>query len=79
MEKQRVIIKEKKAKMNSLTKFVVFSLASILIFTIVMIVLYCNYQAVPDTLITCFFSCLGGECLFACIIQCFKIKENRDE
>ena len=33
-----------------------------LIFTAVMIYLFMQYQAVPDTLITCFFAVAGGEC-----------------
>ena len=35
---------------------------SLLVFTIVMIQLFKVYGTVPDTLITCVFATLGGEC-----------------
>ena len=35
---------------------------SLLAFTISMIRLFKEYGAVPDTLVTCVFACLGGEC-----------------
>lgn len=35
---------------------------SILLFTIAMIKLFREYGAVPDTLVTCVFATLGGEC-----------------
>ena len=31
-------------------------------FTTTMIILFCKYGSVPDTLITMFFGCLGTEC-----------------
>lgn len=34
----------------------------LLAFTIYMIELYKLYGAIPDTLVTCVFACLGGEC-----------------
>lgn len=35
---------------------------SLLLFTICMIRLFLVYGAIPDTLVTCVFACLGGEC-----------------
>lgn len=35
---------------------------SILLFTVAMIKLFREYGAVPDTLVTCVFATLGGEC-----------------
>lgn len=35
---------------------------SLLVFTVAMIWLFREYGAVPDTLITCVFATLGGEC-----------------
>lgn len=35
---------------------------SLLSFTICMIRIYALYGAIPDTLVTCVFACLGGEC-----------------
>lgn len=34
----------------------------LLVFTIVMIKMFATYGAVPDTLVTCVFACLGTEC-----------------
>ena len=34
----------------------------LLAFTVTMIVIFCKYGSVPDTLITMFFGCLGTEC-----------------
>lgn len=34
----------------------------LLIFTITMIILFVAYGSVPDTLVTCVFAALGGEC-----------------
>lgn len=36
--------------------------AALLIFTVTMIAVYLNTGAIPDTLCTCVFACLGGEC-----------------
>ena len=32
------------------------------VFTIVMIVLFWTHYAIPDTLVTCWFAAVGGEC-----------------
>ena len=31
-------------------------------FTIAMIIIFCKIGMIPDTLVTCFFAALGGEC-----------------
>ena len=52
---------------------------SIVLFTITMIVLFCIYQSVPDTLITCFFACCGSEGGFmAAIMVAKKFKEDNN-
>ena len=52
---------------------------AILTFTITMIVLFCVYQSVPDTLINCFFACCGSESGFMAVIMVAKkLKEGRD-
>ena len=53
---------------------------AILTFTITMIVLFCVYQSVPDTLVNCFFACCGSEGGFMAVIMVAKkIKEGKDE
>ncbi len=32
------------------------------IFTVAMIVIFCVYGTIPDTLVTCWFTCIVGEC-----------------
>ena len=50
-----------------------------LIFTGVMIYLFIQYQAVPDTLITCFFAVAGGECGILGWIKTAKEKNKNME
>lgn len=52
---------------------------AILTFTITMIILFCVYQSVPDTLVNCFFACCGSEGGFMAVIMVAKkLKEGRD-
>jgi len=48
-----------------------------LVFTTVMIVIYCRYGAIPDTLVISVFGVLGGECGFLAMIRTAK-ERNRD-
>ncbi len=50
----------------------------LLAFTVTMIVLFCMYQSVPDTLITMFFGCLGTECGVMGWIKTAKEKQRRN-
>jgi hypothetical protein len=53
---------------------------AILVFTITMIAVFCVYQAVPDTLVQCFFACCGSEGGFMAVIMVAKkITEGRNE
>jgi hypothetical protein len=53
---------------------------SIVIFTVTMIILFCVYQSVPDTLVNCFFACCGSEGGFMAVIMVAKkLKEGKDE
>lgn len=58
----------KKKKLNTLDRILLFCAISVLVFTITMIVLFCVYQSVPDTLIVSFFGVFTGE---GCI--CWRI------
>ena len=52
---------------------------AILTFTVTMIVLFCIYQSVPDTLVNCFFACCGSEGGFMAVIMVAKkIKEGKE-
>ena len=53
---------------------------AILTFTVTMIVLFCAYQAIPDTLVQCFFACCGSEGGFMAVIMVAKkLKEGKNE
>lgn len=53
---------------------------AIAVFTVTMIVLFCVYQSVPDTLINCFFTCCGSEGGFMAVIMVAKkIKGSKNE
>lgn len=70
----------KKKNTPSLTKYVVFSIVMIIIYTVVAIV----YQFVSDdelsaTLTTCYYSCFAGEILTCGLVKIFKLKGgNKD-
>jgi archaellum biogenesis protein FlaJ (TadC family) len=68
----------KKKKMKDLDKYVLFSLSAIIIFTIVAVVVQIfTEQELSSTLITCFFSCFGGELLMLAMIKKLKLKEGK--
>lgn len=48
--------------MKTMDKILIIIGATFLLFTIAMIWVFVKYGAVPDTLITCVFATLGGEC-----------------
>lgn len=52
----------KKRQRKTMDIVLIILALSTLIFTITMIYLFSKYQTVPDTLITCFFSAVIGEC-----------------
>lgn len=51
---------------------------ALLLFTVAMIVMFCIFGAIPDTLCTCVFAALGGECGVMGWIKTAKEK-NRDK
>jgi len=59
---------------RSLTKYVVFSIAMLIVYTLAEIILSVNTGISHDTLTTCFFACFGGEILSCALIKIFKLK-----
>ena len=55
---------DKKPKKSGATMNIILAVVGLclLAFTVYMIELYKLYGSVPDTLVTCVFACLGGEC-----------------
>ena len=72
---------QKKKKLSDLDKYVIFALASIIIFTIVAIVVQMvSSQELSSTLITCFYAVFGGELLSLAMIKRLKLKKgDKDE
>lgn len=71
---------KKEKKLSALDKYVIFSFACLLIFTVVVTI----YQFKADmefspTLITCFYSCFGGELLLCAMIKRLKLKKEDNE
>lgn len=68
---------KRKKHIPSLTKFVVFSLSMVILYTIIAIVYqWVSGSELSPTLTTCYFACLGGEVLSASLIKIFKLKEE---
>lgn len=61
-----------------LSTYVTLSLVMVVVFSIAMTIIFCMYQSVPDTLITCWYSCWAGECLMCALIKIFKLKGEND-
>lgn len=62
--------------MPSLTKFIVFSFAVILIYTVTEFIASTITGIHHDTLTTCFYACFSGEVLCSALIKIFKLKEE---
>lgn len=64
-------------KLSALDKYVIFSLANIVIFTIIAIIYqWISGQELSSTLVTCFFSCFGGELLLLAMIKRLKLRRG---
>ncbi|MCR5790374.1 MAG: hypothetical protein K6G83_10860 [Lachnospiraceae bacterium] len=63
-------------ELHSLTLYVVFSIAVLIIYTIVEQVISTATGMSHDTLTTCFYACFGGEILCCALIKVFKLKEG---
>lgn len=75
--KRNGVAQPEKKKISALDKYVIFSFSCLLVFTIVVTV----YQFKSDmefspTLITCFYSCFGGELLLCAMIKRLKLKRE---
>lgn len=66
-------------KLNTIDKVLIFCTTILLIFTIVMVVIFCIYQSVPDTLIGAFFGAFSIETINTLMIYKDKNKRKRDD
>ena len=49
-------------RFGTMNLILVFIAITFIVFTVAMIIVFCKYQAIPDTLVASVFSVLGGEC-----------------
>lgn len=68
-----------KKKLNTIDKVLIFCTAVLLIFTIVMVVIFCIYQSIPDTLVGAVFSAFGIETVNTVILYKDKKRRARNE
>ena len=61
-------------KISALDKYVIFSIAILLVFCIAEFIISSITGQTHDTLTTCFFACFGGEILSCALIKIFKLK-----
>lgn len=67
-------------RIPSLTKYVIFSIAVLLVYSVAEFVEVTVNGNSHDTLTTCLYACFGGEILSCALIKIFKLREeNRDE
>ncbi len=71
-------------KLSGLDKYVIFSIAMLIIFTIVSMIIAFQTGVMMDTLTTCFFAFFGGEIVTCALIKIFKLrgepkKESEEE
>ena len=69
----------KKKKLHGLDIYVIFSIAALVIYTIVSQIIAVRTGMTLDTLTTCFFGFFGGEIVTCALIKIFKLKENKKE
>ena len=65
--------------MNTIDKILLGLVGFLIGFTITMIILFCIFQQVPDTLIECFFGVAGGEAVITFAIWWIKKAHSKKE
>lgn len=63
--------------MNTIDKILIACAIAVIVFTLTMIVIFCVFQSVPDTLIDNFFNLFTGEIVLTFCIWWIKKKANR--
>lgn len=65
--------------MNTIDKILLSCAIAVIVFTITMIVIFCVFQSVPDTLIDNFFNLFTGEAVITFLIWWIKKKGQKNE
>lgn len=65
--------------MNTIDKILIGCAIAVIAFTVAMIVIFCIFQAVPDTLIDNFYNLFTGEAVITFLIWWIKKKGQKNE
>lgn len=65
--------------MNTIDKILIGCAITVIAFTITMIVIFCVFQAVPDTLVDNFYNLFTGEAVITFLIWWIKKKGQKNE
>lgn len=71
--------KSKKKKIKALDLYVIFSIVSLIIYTVVSQIIATKYSIMLDTLTTCFFGFFGGEIVTCGLIKIFKLRDDKKD
>lgn len=71
--------KKNKISLSTMDYILIFVFISLVVFTIVMIDCFKKQYAIPDTLVTCVYATLGGECGIMGWIKTTKEKHKMRE
>lgn len=71
--------KKNKISLSTMDYILIFVFISLVVFTIVMIDCFKKQYAIPDTLVTCVYATLGGECGIMGWIKTTKEKNKMRE
>ena len=69
----------RKKKITKMDVILIIIAVVLLAFTVTMIIIYINVGSVPDTLVTCVFATLGGECGAMAWIKTTKERKQERE
>lgn len=65
--------------MNTIDKILISCAIAVIAFTVTMIVIFCIFQAIPDTLIDNFYNLFTGEAVITFLIWWIKKKGQKNE
>lgn len=65
--------------MKSLSKYIIFSISVLIIYTIASMVIFIKTGMEYSTLTTCFYAAFGGEILTCGLIKIFKLREGDND
>ncbi len=65
-------------KLNGLDKYLIFAFASLIIFTIAVLVVFIFTREEPAVLVGCFFGAFGGEILMCALIKRLKLHKEAE-